>query len=54
MIEYNEKITKCFAICIKDKKAESILPIINKHVIPGSKIFTDEHKSYQRLSTLGY
>ncbi|KCZ78523.1 hypothetical protein H311_00443 [Anncaliia algerae PRA109] len=26
LIEYNEKITKCFAICIKDKNVRTIYP----------------------------
>ncbi|KCZ81782.1 hypothetical protein H312_00822 [Anncaliia algerae PRA339] len=54
IIEYNKTITKCFATCIRDKSHETILPIINKVVIPGSKIYTDEHKTYQILTNLGF
>ncbi|KCZ78859.1 hypothetical protein H311_00095 [Anncaliia algerae PRA109] len=27
-VEFNEKITKCFATCIPNKKSETILPLI--------------------------
>ncbi|KCZ81399.1 hypothetical protein H312_01154, partial [Anncaliia algerae PRA339] len=53
-VEFNEKITKCFATCIHNKKSETILPLIEKHVLPGTKIYTDEHKSYQKLNSLGF
>ncbi|KCZ80574.1 hypothetical protein H312_02031, partial [Anncaliia algerae PRA339] len=43
-----------FAICIPNKKSEIILPLIEKHVLPGTKIYTDEHKSYQKLNSLGF
>ena len=34
---------------IKNKSADSILPIIEKHVLPGSIIHTDEAKVYKSL-----
>ncbi|KCZ81262.1 hypothetical protein H312_01340 [Anncaliia algerae PRA339] len=54
IIEYDNKITKCFTKIIEDKSIATILPIINNVVIGGSTIFTNEHKSYQRLQNLGY
>ncbi|KCZ76047.1 hypothetical protein H311_02963 [Anncaliia algerae PRA109] len=54
LIGYDNKITKCYAEVIKDKNIETILPIINRVVIPGSFIFTDEHKSYQNLNKQGF
>ncbi|KCZ80516.1 hypothetical protein H312_02078, partial [Anncaliia algerae PRA339] len=37
-----------------NKKMATILPIIQKIVIPGSTIFTDEHRSYSSLQHLGF
>lgn len=50
----SKKIEKVWAEVIPNKQADTILPIIKDHVIAHSVIYTDEHKSYQRLSNLGY
>ncbi|KCZ76670.1 hypothetical protein H311_02327 [Anncaliia algerae PRA109] len=54
IIEYDGKITRAFAKVIANKEANTILPIIFSQVQPFSKIHTDEHRSYSKLSTLGY
>ncbi|KAG0441075.1 hypothetical protein DMUE_1312 [Dictyocoela muelleri] len=43
-------IQRAYACIISDKKMETIVPIINNVVTPGSIIWTDEHRSYSRLS----
>ena len=48
------KITRALALTIPDKKATTLLPIIQDNVVPGSLVFTDEHKSYSGLSKLGF
>lgn len=37
-----------------NKMKKTLIPIIRRLVIPGSVIYTDEHKSYKGLSKLGY
>ncbi|KCZ80254.1 hypothetical protein H312_02344 [Anncaliia algerae PRA339] len=54
IIEFKQKISKCFACLIPNKKKDTLIPIITSLVIPGSVIYTDEHKSYKVLSKLGY
>ena len=41
---------------VGDVKAKTLLPIIQEHIptAPGTIIYTDELRSYQRLSSLGY
>ncbi|KCZ78507.1 hypothetical protein H311_00462 [Anncaliia algerae PRA109] len=53
-IEYDGKITRAFAKVIANKEANTILPIIFSQVQPFSKIHINEHRSYSKLSTLGY
>ncbi|KAG0438672.1 hypothetical protein DMUE_2942 [Dictyocoela muelleri] len=43
-------IQRAYACIKSDKKMETIVPIINNVVTPGSIIWTDEHRSYSRLS----
>ncbi|KCZ81455.1 hypothetical protein H312_01127 [Anncaliia algerae PRA339] len=54
IIEFTDKITRCYATTISNKSINTILPIIESVVLNGSTIYTDEHKSYQRLSLLCY
>jgi len=39
---------------VKSSGARVLLPIIEKHIPKGSRIFSDEHGSYRRLTKLGY
>ena len=34
---------------IRDKKAENLIPLLKKHIRPGSIIYTDSHMSYCRM-----
>lgn len=54
IVEVDYKITRAFACVIPNKKAETMLPIIVENVEKGSKIWTDEHKSYSSLNSIGY
>jgi hypothetical protein len=51
IIEYDEKITRCFAKIISDKRQSTIVPIICIQVISGSTVHTDEHGAYHNLSS---
>ena len=39
---------------IKDRKKSTIIPLIQKCVVPGSVIWTDEFSSYKHLGDIGY
>ena len=39
---------------VDDRKAETLLPIIQKYVKPGSTIFSDQWAAYRDLQRLGY
>jgi transposase len=54
IVEVDEVITRVFACVIPDKKASTMVSIIVENVATGSKIWTDEYKSYSRLNSLGY
>ncbi|KCZ80230.1 hypothetical protein H312_02380 [Anncaliia algerae PRA339] len=54
IIEFRDKITRVYCTLIENKKAETIIPIICNQVASGSKIWTDEHKSYSSLSKNGF
>lgn len=54
IVEYDSCITKAFACVIANKKADTIIPIICQNVESGSTIWTDEHKSYGSLNSIGY
>ena len=45
---------KLFLTIVKDRKASTLLPIIQDHIPPGTRILTDEWKGYLPLSRLGY
>lgn len=47
-------VKKVWAQVIENKKIETIIPIILEKVVPGSTIYTDEHKSYSVLGKLGF
>ncbi|KAG0440040.1 hypothetical protein DMUE_2030 [Dictyocoela muelleri] len=54
IVETRNKITRVYAQVIKDKKAETIIPIICNQIVPGSVIWTDEHRSYLSLVNKGF
>ena len=41
-------------IAVPDRRADTLIPIIQQHVVPGSWIWTDEWPSYSRLNSLGF
>ena len=46
--------TKIFMVAVPDRKAKTLLPIIQKWIAPGSIIHSDCWKSYNQLSKMGY
>lgn len=54
IVEFDNYITNAYSCVINDKKASTIIPIIQSHVKEGSIIWSDEHKSYSSLNSLGY
>lgn len=50
MVDCSTAPGKGLFVLIPDKSAKSILPLINKHVRPGTIIYTDEAKVYKKLS----
>lgn len=40
---------KAFFCVVEDRSAKTLLPLIFKNVLPGTKIFTDEWRGYSRL-----
>ncbi|KCZ82385.1 hypothetical protein H312_00043 [Anncaliia algerae PRA339] len=49
ILEYNGNIKRIFAQIIRNKKQNTLIPIICRQVASGSIIWTDEHKNYQNL-----
>ncbi|KAH7815459.1 putative Uncharacterized transposase-like protein [Monocercomonoides exilis] len=56
MIErkHDGKKGKCLIVRVKNRKKETLIPIIENNTIPGSTIYSDEWKAYSSLSSLGY
>ena len=45
---------KLFLTIVKNRKASTLIPLIQKYILPGTRIITDEWKGYIPLSQLGY
>jgi transposase-like protein len=54
ILEFDNHITKYFAVVIPNKKAATILPIIYEKIYQRSTIYTDEHRSYLKLNSMGF
>ena len=52
-IERRDK-TRCFFSVVEDRSADTLIPLIQKHIRPGTIIFSDLWKGYSRLSEVGY
>ncbi len=44
----------CVFYVVKDRTAETLLPIIKKHVKPGSIIMSDMWKAYNGITAMGF
>lgn len=54
IVEVRNIVTQIYAQTIENKKSTTIIPIIRDHVVSGTEIHTDEHKSYNKLQKYGY
>ncbi|KAG0423924.1 hypothetical protein DMUE_6117 [Dictyocoela muelleri] len=54
IVECSSGITRAYAQVIEDRRASTLIPIICSQVAPGSIIWTDEHRSYSQLNSLGF
>jgi transposase-like protein len=54
IVEVGTKIQKIYAEIIPDKTIQTILPIIQRRVVPGLTIYTDEHRNYNCLQQSGF
>jgi transposase-like protein len=44
----------CFFVVVDDRSKDSLIPLIQSRILPGSKIYSDCWSSYACLSSLGY
>jgi len=49
-----ERSGRIRAEVVPDSRASTILPRAHQYVLPGSMVFTDEYKAYERLGKKGY
>ena len=49
-----ENKRNCFAVAVPDRSADTLIPIIQKYVAPGSTIYSDCWGAYNKLGELGY
>jgi transposase len=54
IVEVDDVITRAYSCVIPNKKADTMLPIILENVALVSKVWTDGHLSYGKLSQFGY
>lgn len=54
IVECSPHISRVWAEVIPNKQKETILPIICNHVVNGSVIHTDEHRTYRCLNSNGF
>jgi len=45
---------ECFIVCVPDRSEKTLLPLIQKFIRPGSIIFSDSWRSYNKIQQLGY
>ncbi|KAG2215531.1 hypothetical protein INT45_008131 [Circinella minor] len=45
---------KAFLCIVPNRTADTLIPLIQNHVVPGTKIVSDCHAPYMRLRSLGY
>ena len=46
--------TKLFMVVVEDRSADTLIPIIQRFIRPGTLIISDEWHAYSTLSSLGY
>ena len=49
-----ERGGRAVAKVVKSTGARALQPLVKKHILTGSKVFSDEHGSYKKLNTMGY
>lgn len=49
-----ERKGKVKALKTKDLKSSTVYPLVKAHILPESKVYTDEFHTYDKLHRLGY
>ena len=50
--KYKNKAGRMFSVIVKDRKETTLLPLIRKHINPGSIIISDMWKAYEKIEDL--
>lgn len=45
---------QCFMVPVHRRDAETLLAIINEHILPGTTIMSDQWATYDQLQNLGF
>ena len=45
---------KCFLVAVKDRSADSLIPVLQKYVLPGTTVVSDLWKAYNSIGDIGY
>ena len=54
VVAMTERGGKVVAKAIPDASGRSLLPEVERHVVPGAQVYTDEWRPYERLTGMGY
>ncbi len=49
---YDTTTKTCFLQHVPDRSAETLLPIIQEHILPGTEIHSDQWRAYRQISNL--
>ena len=50
----HKKLVRTVTTVVDDRSAATLIPIIQRYILPGTLIISDEWQAYSSLSSLGY
>lgn len=50
----NGRAGKVFMSIVPDRKADTLIPLIQQYIVPGTRVISDCHGPYMRLRNLGF